>query len=82
MRLRFLLKIILIILFIKCSGSDSSEGTLTNSPVIINNNTSSTTSSSTTSSGTTSTTPTEFDREAMLAFWADKIIIPSLANFN
>ena len=81
MRLRFLLKTILIVLFINCSGSDSSESTSTNSPVIINNNTSSTTSSSTTSSSTT-TVPAEFDRGAMLTFWADKIIIPSLESFN
>ena len=81
MRLKFLLKIILIMLFIRCAGSDSSESTSTNSPVIINNNTSSTTSSSTTSSSTT-TVPAEFDRGAMLTFWADKIIIPSLESFN
>ena len=68
-------------LFISCAGSDSSESTSTNSPVIINNNTSSTTSSSTTSSSTT-TVPAEFDRGAMLTFWADKIIIPSLESFN
>ena len=68
-------------LFINCSGSDSSESTSINSPVIINNNTSSTTSSSTTSSSTT-TVPAEFDRGAMLTFWADKIIIPSLESFN
>ena len=81
MRLKFLLKIILIMLFISCAGSDSSESTSINSPVIINNNTSSTTSSSTTSSSTT-TVPAEFDRGAMLTFWADKIIIPSLESFN
>ena len=68
-------------LFISCAGSDSSESTSINSPVIINNNTSSTTSSSTTSSSTT-TVPAEFDRGAMLTFWADKIIIPSLESFN
>ena len=68
-------------LFISCAGSDSSESTSINSPVIINNNASSTTSSSTTSSSTT-TVPAEFDREAMLTFWADKIIIPSLESFN
>ena len=82
MRLKFLLKIILITLFTSCSGSDSSEETSNNSIVIINNNTSSNTSSSTTSSETTSTTPAEFDRGTMLAFWADKIIIPSLESFN
>lgn len=68
-------------LFISCAGSDSSESTSINTPVIINNNTSSTTSSSTTSSSTT-TVPAEFDRGAMLTFWADKIIIPSLESFN
>ena len=82
MRLKFLLKIILITLFTSCSGSDSSEETSNNSIVIIDNNTSSNTSSSTTSSETTSTTPAEFDRGTMLAFWADKIIIPSLESFN
>ena len=82
MRLKFLLKIILIALFTSCSGSDSSEETSNNSIVIIDNNTSSNTSSSTTSSETTSTTPAEFDRGAMLAFWADKIIVPSLESFN
>lgn len=82
MRLKFLLKIILVALFVSCSGSDSSEETSNNSSVVIDNNTSSSTSSSTTSSETTSTTPAEFDRGAMLAFWADKIIIPSLENFD
>ena len=82
MRLKFLLKIILLALFVSCSGSDSSEETSNNSSVVIDNNTSSSTSSSTTSSETTSTTPAEFDRGAMLAFWADKIIIPSLESFN
>ena len=82
MRLKFLLKIILIALFTSCSGSDSSEETSNNSIVIIDNNTSSSTSSSTTSSETTSTTPAEFDRGVMLAFWADKIIVPSLESFN
>ena len=81
MRLKFLLKIILIALFTSCSGSDSSEETSNNSIVIIDN-TSSNTSSSTTSSETTSTTPAEFDRGAMLAFWADNIIVPSLESFN
>ena len=82
MRLKFLLKIILLALFVSCSGSNSSEETSNNSSVVIDNNTSSSTSSSTTSSETTSTTPAEFDRGAMLAFWADKIIIPSLESFN
>lgn len=82
MRLKFLLKIILVALFVSCSGSDSSEETSNNSSVVIDNNTSSSTSSSTTSSETASTTPAEFDRGAMLAFWADKIIIPSLENFD
>ena len=82
MRLKLLLKIILIVLFTSCSGSDSSEETSNNSIVIIDNNTSSSTSSSTTSSETTSTTPAEFDRGVMLAFWADKIIVPSLESFN
>ena len=82
MRLKFLLKIILLALFISCSGSNSSEETSNNSSVVIDNNTSSSTSSSTTGSETTSTTPAEFDRGAMLAFWADKIIIPSLESFN
>jgi len=82
MRLKFLLKIILLAIFVSCSGSDSSEETSNNSSVVIDNNTSSSTSSSTTSSETTSTTPAEFDRGAMLAFWADKIIIPSLESFN
>ena len=82
MRLKFLLKIILLALFVSCSGSDSSEETSNNSSVVIDNNTSSSTSSSTTGSETTSTTPAEFDRGAMLAFWADKIIIPSLESFN
>lgn len=82
MRLKFLLKIILLALFVSCSGSNSSEETSNNSSVVIDNNTSSSTSSSTTGSETTSTTPAEFDRGAMLAFWADKIIIPSLESFN
>lgn len=82
MRLRILLKIALLALFMSCSGSDSAEEISNNSLVIINNNTTSNTSSSTTSSETTSTAPAEFDRGAMLAFWADKIIIPSLENFN
>ena len=82
MRLKFLLKIILLALFVSCSGSNSSEETSNNSSVVIDNNTSSSASSSTTSSETTSTTPAEFDRGAMLAFWADKIIIPSLESFN
>ena len=82
MRLKILLKIILLAFFISCSGSDSAEETSSNSLVVVDNNTSSSTSSSTTSSETTSTTPAEFDRGAMLAFWADKIIIPSLESFN
>ncbi len=82
MRLKFLLKIIVLALFISCSGSDSREETSNNSSVVVDNNTSSSTSSSTTSSETTSTTPADFDRGAMLAFWADKIIIPSLESFN
>ena len=82
MKLNFFLKIILLVLFIGCSGSDSAEETSNNSPVVVDNNTSSNTSSSTTSSETTSTAPVEFDRGAMLAFWADKIIIPSLESFN
>ena len=82
MRFKILLKIILLALFISCSGSDSAEETTNNSLVVVDNNTSSSTSSSTTSSETTSTTPAEFDRGAMLAFWADKIIIPSLESFN
>ena len=82
MRLKFLLKIILLALFVSCSGSNSSEENSNNSSVVIDNNTSSSTSSSTTGSETTSTTPAEFDRGAMLAFWADKIIIPSLESFN
>lgn len=82
MRFKILLKIILLTLFICCSGSDSAEETKNNSQVVVDNNTSSSTSSSTTSSETTSTTPAEFDRGAMLAFWADKIIIPSLESFN
>ena len=77
-----MLKIILLALFISCSGSDSAEEIKSNSLVVVDNNTSSSTSSSTTSSETTSTTPAEFDRGAMLAFWADKIIIPSLESFN
>ena len=81
MRLKILLKTALLALFIGCSGSDSAEEISNNSLVIINNNTTSNTSSSTTSSST-STVPAEFDRGAMLAFWADKIIIPSLENFN
>ena len=82
MRFKILLKIILLALFISCSGSDSAEEIKSNSLVVVDNNTSSSTSSSTTSSETTSTTPAEFDRGAMLAFWADKIIIPSLESFN
>ena len=82
MRFKILLKIILLALFISCSGSDSAEETTNNSLVVVDNNTSSSTSSSTTSSETTSTTPAEFDRGAMLAFWADKIITPSLESFN
>ena len=82
MRLKILLKIVLLALFISCSGSDSAEEPSNNSLVVVGNNTSSSTSSSTTSSETTSTAPVEFDRGAMLAFWADKIIIPSLESFN
>ena len=82
MRFKILLKLILLALFISCSGSDNAEETINNSLVVVDNNTSSSTSSSTTSSETTSTTPAEFDRGAMLAFWADKIIIPSLESFN
>ena len=82
MRLKILLKIILLALFLSCSGSDSAEETSNNSLVVVDNNTSSNTSGSTTSSETTSTTPADFDRGAMLAFWADKIIIPSLESFN
>ena len=82
MRFKILLKLILLALFISCSGSENAEETINNSLVVVDNNTSSSTSSSTTSSETTSTTPAEFDRGAMLAFWADKIIIPSLESFN
>ena len=82
MRLKILLKTVLLALFISCSGSDSAEEPSNNSLVVVDNNTSSSTSSSTTSSETTSTAPVEFDRGAMLAFWADKIIIPSLESFN
>ena len=82
MRLKFLLKIIVLALFISCSASDSTEESSNNSLLVLDNNTSSSTSSSTTSSETTSTKPADFDRGAMLAFWADKIIIPSLESFN
>ena len=82
MKLKFFLKIILLVLFLSCSGSDSAEETSNNSLVVVDNNTSSSTSSSTTNTETTSTAPVEFDRGAMLAFWADKIIIPSLESFN